>query len=49
MKMWTTEWMMLYVLLLLLGNIAIIAFNDRLNGDGEKRTELKKPNKHNLS
>ena len=42
MKMWTTEWMMLYVALLLLGNIAIIAFNDRLNRRRREKNRTEK-------
>ncbi len=42
MTMWSTEWMILYVLVLVIGYIAIFAFLDRHNRQKKKSAEFDK-------
>ncbi len=37
MKMWSTEWMFLYALAILIGNIAVIAYASHVNRRSSER------------
>lgn len=43
MTMWSTEWMIIYVVVLIIGYIAIFAFLDRHNRRKKKGTQFDKP------
>ena len=42
MTMWSTEWMILYALTILIGNIAVIAFASRANRRNKRRSQTEK-------
>lgn len=46
MQMWSTEWMFLYVLAILIGNIAVIAFASHVNRRKNQRSRVDSRDDH---
>lgn len=46
MEMWSTEWMFLYALAILVGNIAVIAFASHVNRKNNQRDRADIPDDH---